>query len=153
MNYYRCRNITEEGHCKSDEEINQFIRKHRLVVVYNQQQYKSEEYSFEKIISKNSQVFWLDLEESNPKQNIYEIQKHSIESDDLFFNLGYVESTKADFFSLQESPLRKMTQVDGNVEEEGIFVGGTLITINMDQFIHKRSIYNFLDFLGDVGGL
>ena len=49
----------------------------------------------------------MDLQISQPKQKIYEIQKHSIELDDLFFNLGYVDNTEADFFSLHESPLRE----------------------------------------------
>ena len=108
MNYYRCRNITEdEGHCKSEDEITQFIKSHRLVVVHNQQKYNSEEYSVEKIVSKKSEPFFMDLQISQPKQKIYEIQKHSIELDDLFFNIGYVDNTEADFFSLQESPLRE----------------------------------------------
>jgi len=48
--------------------------------------------------------------------------------------------------------------VSGNFENpKGSFgkksIGGLYFEINSDLIINKRSIYNVLDFLGDVGGL
>ena len=33
------------------------------------------------------------------------------------------------------------------------FVGGVLVEVHPDRVTHKREIYNFLDLLGDIGGL
>ena len=40
-----------------------------------------------------------------------------------------------------------MRKIDAN------FVGGVQIDMDVNLYEHKRSIYNVLDFLGDVGGL
>ena len=73
--------------------------------------------------------------------------KEEIDSDTIFFNPGWFSSELHEFYKLEdEGDLpRDVTNPDSIIQ----------IFISLDSLINSRSrsIYNVLDFLGDIGGL
>ena len=76
--------------------------------------------------------------------------EHRIETDEYFFNPGWFSSREVTLFEL------KLT-IDNikvpNAFDKDTIVGGFFIDIDPTFVSHQRSIYNFLDFMGDIGGL
>ena len=77
------------------------------------------------------------------------MQEHSLESEE--------SRTGMDFFDFS---VRIETWFDLDTTQTKEFYGGDYhspftfyLLLSQDKTIHKRSIYNFFDWLGDVGGL
>ena len=116
-----------------------------MFFIYNQQSYGSENYGTEDVVIKTTESFWLDFDANYPFQQTYTVAENLIESEEQFFNPGWFNPTDHRFFSLTKGGRRPIIDSDS--------VGGLHIEMDIDQTIYKRSIYNALDFLGDVGGL
>ena len=75
--------------------------------------------------------------------------EQSIESGELFFNPGWFNLKEETIFNVQEGATTiKVLGYEGQKIVSGITFGASL-----DRKTFKRSIYNALNFLGDVGGL
>ena len=75
--------------------------------------------------------------------------EQSIESGELFFNPGWFNLKEETIFNVQEGATTiKVLGYEGQKIVSGITFGASL-----DKQTFKRSIYNALNFLGDVGGL
>lgn len=74
--------------------------------------------------------------------------KSSIESEENFIDLGFSEPQNYEFYSLKSSyiPATHPKKIPG-------LVVGQTYRVSPDMVVYKRTIYTFLDFLGDVGGL
>ena len=66
--------------------------------------------------------------------------------DDTFFNPGWFDEEEIEFFSFNENIIDDVKRKEG-------YVGGIYIGMDSDLKRNQRMIYNFLDFLGDIGGL
>ena len=49
----------------------------------------SEEYSVEKMVKKFSEIFFIDIFANEPRQRLYNIAEHTLESDDMYFDPGF----------------------------------------------------------------
>ena len=59
------------------------------------------------------------------------------------------------WFDAQENALFRFNDDDYDLVFQAKDVqvaGGILVNVNPDRVVHKRFIYNFLNFLGDIGG-
>lgn len=74
------------------------------------------------------------------------IQKHMIESDDLFFNPGWFGAEEDIIFNLKKDTQPILTQNPNAIALLGFSLHKSVVS-------HSRAIYNVLDFLGDIGGL
>ena len=75
----------------------------------------------------------------------YEYQKQYLESEEQYSGLG-LSVLEKEFFQLD-----KGNEIIDPYDQTSF--GGLLIYMSMDTKSHSRSIYSFLDFLGDIGGL
>ncbi len=74
------------------------------------------------------------------------IYEDTIESDELFLNPGWFSAREETFYRLE-----KTETTFSAVNPNAIFALG--VVSSTTSMSHSRSIYNFLDFLGDIGGL
>ena len=81
---------------------------------------------------------------------LFETTENVIESDESFFNPGWFASKELTMYEWKMSS--KTFKTSGFFEGKTI-IGGMMAQISSTRVNHSRSIYNFLDFLGDVGGL
>ena len=72
-----------------------------------------------------------------------------IESDEYFFNPGWFREKTNSIFTILQQPRQDTSSLFSTKN----LLGGFQVSLHPDVEIHKRSIYNALDFLGDVGGL
>ena len=68
-----------------------------------------------------------------------------MDSDELFYNPGWFASTEKSIFSWD------FKTTDLGAERD--LIGGAVFQMDPHVYIHERSVYNYLDLLGDVGGL
>ena len=80
------------------------------------------------------------------ESNSHLLRKETIESDELLFNPGWFPSAETTIFPLK-SDAKKGSTGDPN------YIGFVFISADEDVVYHSKAIYNFLDFLGDIGGL
>ena len=69
-----------------------------------------------------------------------------IESNEKLIDLGFVDSSEYEFYSIRQADRMYPTRVNN-------LVAGYQIQTSADQVHNQRAIYTVLDFLGDVGGL
>ena len=67
-------------------------------------------------------------------------------SEEYFFNPGWFNALEKTFFTVNTVDLA--SPIGNSVTSESIY-----LDFSPQRVIHSRSIYNALDFLGDVGGL
>ena len=103
VTFTRCKNETEpaEPHCKSNPEIDEFIKEHRMIIFYNDQNYLSETYGSGSV-NYEVKVGWINFDIHNPFYRTYYLQEQAVESEEIFFNPGW--------FSPEESQLFTVTQ-------------------------------------------
>ena len=77
---------------------------------------------------------------------IYRLTEHEIDSDEFIFNPGWFESEKKSLFNFHETSQPLFLREEPKQTT-------AIIEIDPSLYVHYRSIYNLLDFLGDVGGL
>ena len=77
-----------------------------------------------------------------------ELIKSSIESQESFIELGFSEPQEYEFYSMQPSSISALYPKG----LPGLVVGQTYL-VSPDIIVYQRTIFTFLDFLGDVGGL
>ena len=70
-----------------------------------------------------------------------------IESDDLLFNPGWFGAEEKTIFFLANEPNQPIINLNKSV------IASVGFSLNKSVVSHSRAIYNFLDFLGDIGGL
>ena len=79
----------------------------------------------------------------------YEYQQHIADSEESFTGFGIEKSNSKTWFQQASDKPRK--------ESNEIYANGLLYAVSFglerDVYHHNRSIYNFLDLLGDIGGL
>ena len=74
--------------------------------------------------------------------------KHTISSSTYLVNPGWFSPTEQSFFSMSEGPV----EYSASPSPSGSLFG-YLVYAPKETVQHGREIYNFLDLLGDVGGL
>ena len=65
--------------CKSNEQIDQFIKEHRMFILYNDQNYLSETYGAGNI-DYNVKAAWVNFDLDNPFYRYYYLQEQAVES-------------------------------------------------------------------------
>ena len=81
---------------------------------------------------------------------IIEATEILINSDEYFFNPGWFSEKAVNMFEWTFTS-RKFKSASFFTDNR--IIGGFFAEINPMQVIRHRSIYNFLDYMGDVGGL
>ena len=76
------------------------------------------------------------------------LTENKIESDEHFFNPSWFPVKEMTFFNYPPAQFK-----DSRHNADPDFAGGIVIQADYNRVINKRKIYNFLDLLGDVGGL
>ena len=76
----------------------------------------------------------------------YELLEHQLESEEWRTGLQLLDPLEDTWFKIDENPKEKFRL-------EGHTFFNLLIQISPDRHMYKRSIYTFLDWLGDIGGL
>ena len=109
----------------------------------NQQAYNSNSYGEDGFIGLSTLAHYIDFEIDQPTQRLFYLQEHQVDSDELFFNPGWFDSTEKSIYSWNTSTRKDQSRS----------AGGAILQVNPDVVINKRSVYNMLDLLGDVGGL
>ena len=84
--------------------------------------------------------------------NFDEIQEQQIESEELYFNPGFLQKQTATIYSVLPNALSLHADPD-IFSNPDLVAGGSFFQLNLNVIQQSRSIYNGLDFLGDVGGL
>ena len=78
---------------------------------------------------------------------IYKIQQHQADSEESFSGLGIASNNKRTWFDYAS----KLPDTIYNPSDALLF--SIQFKLEKDVLHHNRSIYTFLDLLGDVGGL
>ena len=95
-------------------------------------------------------VSFVALKDIETGFQILEATENSIDTDEYFFNPGWFSSNEIKIF---EWEFTTYTFKSRSFFTGDRIVGGFIAQISPSLIVRKRSIYNFLDFLGDVGGL
>ena len=79
-----------------------------------------------------------------------ELIKSSIDSFEGFVELGFSNNRNYEFYSQQLSYIPALYPLSKFIPG---LVSGQAYSVSPDMVVYQRTIYTFLDFLGDVGGL
>ena len=133
-------------YCKSDEEINKFIRDKYLLMLNNQIRLDSSKYGAESIIME-SRITWFRISTMARLEYPYRVQRTEILLQDEIANLDEITS-------LADSSLFKIVRQPTRPEERFSYML-MVISFEMDlnQYTVERSRYNILDLLSNVGGI
>ena len=130
------------SNCKSDEEIDWFVDNMGVSIMFNQQLYKLNEYG--EHVTENDLFY--NVIAFNKRHVNANLVHHKIESEEAYSGTGIESQFDKNFFQLEFT-----TRLFHESSTEGLF--SMIISMSPDIVYHKRSIYTFLDMLGDIGGL
>ena len=115
-------------------------------MIYNQEDYNSEKYGEESsVVSRTANYHYVSMDRVQPFLEVHKLEEHQIDSDENYFNPGWFGTIVLQYFYLNDKSV--------SAQSTQYYVGGVIIEMDINLHEHKRSIYNLLDFLGDVGGL
>lgn len=62
--------------CKTKDEIDQFLKEHRIFLIMNQQAYNSNSYGEDGFIGLSTLAHYIDFEIDQPTQRLFYLQEH-----------------------------------------------------------------------------
>ena len=115
-----------------------------MFIFYNDQVYNSDTYN-DDVLTKQMELSYRTMNRNSRVMQTYSLQKETLESEETYLGIDLFP-LEIEFFRLKEG----LQFNDGRFEDS---FGGFQIQMSLDIVNHNRSIYSFLDLLGDVGGL
>ena len=139
---------TKEGdprRCKSDEEINRWLRGKYLVLYHNSRRFRVEEYGEGKIVEE-SRTRYIPLNSQLREDYVYKVQLTDLQLQDARFSISAFTQDDKRVFGINQVDRRPWDYEDRIV---------LAVTIEMDLDLQQinRQVYNILDWIGDIGGL
>ena len=114
-----------------------------ISVNYFVEEYDSSVYG-KRPVNGHLELYEMELNIADPKNAELKLEKHELESSEAFFDPGWFSSDRYEFYTVEKSI--KPFQLPGSFAALTVMAPSKVVN-------HSRVIYNFLDFLGDVGGL
>ena len=111
-------------------------------MITNKRKYEPNLYGSQIVSTQYERLQLTDLS----KSYAYKIQKHDAESEESYLGLGLMPKNKKQWFQFKELP-----ETLSRDQDKMHFAVG--FSLHRDVVHHSRSIYTFLDLLGDIGGL
>ena len=136
---------TQRTTCKSDEEIDEWLKKKYILVYENQWDYNVNTYGREKRLMPVSRFDFITIDPYHKKQDIREVRIEDVTFHDSLLQIGSLTSDSAKFFSITDGKSRPIW------EREDLYM--VRYEMSLDKVEHERTVYGILDWLGDVGGL
>lgn len=87
-----------------------------------------------------------------PTMNVLSLQQNQVESEESFMGIGISEPTEYTFYTLIDAVSPKSFSYSDPFNQN-LLVAGYQIGVSPDQISYSRTIYTFLEWLGDIGGL
>ena len=115
-----------------------------LAFISNTKYYQPNDYG-EKMVIENPTLF--AQSQINHKFSVYELQKHHADSEESLLGLGLIPNNQMTWFDF----VSRLPDVRDLPDQNYFF--SVEFRLNRDVIEHKRSIYTFLDLIGDIGGL
>ena len=106
-----------------------------------------EEYGDGSHIDKYVEHKWIHFDLEQPYFRVMPLSDELVQSSEDLIDFGWFDAQEASLFRFNDD------EYDFVFQAKDVHVaGGILVNMNPDRVIHKRFIYNFLNFLGDIGG-
>ena len=133
-------------YCKSDEEIREFINSHTVYLLYNDQRYNPDIFDDDRTIETFVNLESFPLLYETRETIVNSIQKQNLESE---------PDVSHAIFSPKELEWYKMILRDEINDVLKYDNAALLLAFSTNERVKsfKRSAYNALDLLGDIGGL
>ena len=137
----------EWEHCKSREEVDEFITYNFIKIQYNQQKYNEHNYDEDVIVNRRQSTLY-PISKDEPLIITNKVQKQSLQQK--------IAKYDADLFGKDEL---EWYYVDSNYDYRRypLFSPDDTFTIffqlHPEEILHEREVYNILDLIGDIGGL
>lgn len=143
----RCVNTTEVTNCKSDEEIDKFLRNKYVLFVYNQRLFNMSNYGYESI-SMKSHVSWIKVSNQISRIVPFEIYTTQQILQDYRINLDDITELEFD----NNYGIRQLTDIPFEYEngQKPLLI---TVEVSPDLLLVIREGYGILDWISDVGGL
>lgn len=132
---------------KTLEELQAYLGHPELVIMSNQQRFDNMVYDSETIISES--VIWnqhIDKSQANWMQTSFDSM--GIADEIAYLDIGIVTPRSFNQFSMDKLGLSYSDDFQGYYK-----IAGFTVFRNLDFTVVTRSVYDALNFLGDVGGL
>ena len=144
IDFNRC---TGHSDCKSESEINSYLRSGHIALLYNEIKFESHNFADEAVIA-DSHLHWVSMSVNQQLGVHFEVKLTHVELQDLFVNFDtFTHYKDVGLFTLNEHGVYP-AEDDG---EDLIFK----VRIELDQHLSilERYVYGLLDLAADIGGL
>ena len=141
----KCNPETSEVTCKSDAEIEEWLRYKFILIVRNQRKFIQYQFG-EKRVQKAAELKWYSVNNVMRSDNPMVIYRSDIYLDDNQFSLGSFMSDEERGFQMKDNPTRIM-------EYPNDFYNAITFEMSFTHRMYNRHVYNSLDLLADLGGL
>ena len=136
-------NSTLSPNCKSDEEINEFVKDKYYEILMVDRYFDAQNYT-QPVGKTMTDNFYYTIHPEMTKQTQVYVKENKLELMDSFFQYG--ETEKSTFYS-----------ISGGFEDYKIFDGNifvvTYFVLDREVATHRRTIYSFFDMLAQLGGV
>jgi len=123
------------------------MKRRFIVVLKNQQRFDAEEYGKETTVVSESRLTWFPINSSARQEFSNNVEMTELELQDFkLMQIGHITEFETQIFSVSESKTRPYEYPD-NVHLSISY------EFKLDLYRVERDVYNFLDLLGDIGGL
>ena len=145
--FEKCNNDTiTEGVCKSDIEIQQFMRRKFITTLHNQIRFNTAEYTDRRLVEE-SILSWYPIHSQIRQELANQVRVTDLQLQDVVhIQLGPITEVESSIFSLAPNTVRPYEYFD-DVHIAVVF------EFDLNLYRVDREAYNMLDWLGDIGGL
>ena len=131
--------------CKTDTDIKKWMESKYIIHAENIKVFIQHGFEEERI-EQSSVMVWHPLSPDVRTDTIYIVQRKSVIMNDYRFNVGSLLHDDEIGFETIQAPSRIMPY-------KNQFQNAVTFEMSLSQIEYKRRVYNFLDFLSDLGGL
>ena len=102
INVYKC-NPSVRDTCKSEEEIDDFIRGKYIIILENNYKFKQENYSREDRVMKRSEMHFIPLDPGRSEELIKKVEVYDVTFQDRLLQLGELTLEDSKFFTISKN--------------------------------------------------
>ena len=131
--------------CKTPTQQAEFLEGKYILTLDNIKRFIQQEFD-EARIEASSVVKWQPISNNIRTDTVILIQRLDINMNDYRFNVGSLFHDKVFGFENYQAPTRTLPYKNN-------FLNSITMEMSLSQIEYKRTVYSFLDFLSDLGGL
>jgi len=136
-------NSTASANCKSDEEINEFVKDKFFEIIMTNKYFDADNYTHPVGKTLTENIYYTLFPQMTKETHIY-VKNNVLELMDSFFQYG--EPEKSNFYSISGG-------FDNyRMQKDDLYVNAYFLLQN-EVTTHKRTIYSLFDMLGHLGGV